>query len=369
MVSDSTQWKGRIVFACNDLANEEQAIKLNPREIRGKLYPSISHSNLWFVEPDRIDDLGVPIGCGSVWMNDVVEANQSSDAYQFAGWDKRILHLSHETRAAVEFALEFDADGSGKWIPWKSVMVPAKGYVPLSLDEAPNAEWVRVRIDRKADGVTAAFHYSNDDDRSPAPTQIFDGLALPEDKLVTGGIVRMQAAATAPLGLIASDTSGGQLQKVGYYELDAELNLRSVDDAQAAAVLQEVAEIPSVRLTADTASILYIDEEGPRYRLPRGREAFDDEGPLGPSRIDREIVRERNVFNAYGTFYELPYRNAGGFSLIRPIATHNRRIKDYCSWRGLFVMTGIDHETQDNERIIRSKDRRAAVWLGVIDDL
>ena len=107
-----------------------------------------------------------------------------------------------------------------------------------------------------------------------------------------------------------------------------------------------------------------------RYRLPRGGDAaFDNVGALGPARVDREVCRERNLFNAHGTIYELPYRNAGGFALIRPITTHNRRIKDFCSWRGLFVMTGTDTATKDNPRIIRSEDGKAAVWLGAVDDL
>jgi hypothetical protein len=74
--------------------------------------------------------------------------------------------------------------------------------------------------------------------------------------------------------------------------------------------------------------------------FPRGHAAFDEDGPLRSGRIGREVCRERNIFNAYGTFYEPQYRNAGGFSLIRPVATQNRRIKDYCSRRGPFVMTG-----------------------------
>ena len=93
----------------------------------------------------------------------------------------------------------------------------------------------------------------------------------------------------------------------------------------------------------------YVDEEGNRrYWKTYGNVAFDKDGSLGPERIDREVCRDRNLLNAHGTLHELPYRNAGGFALIRPVATHIRRIKDFCSWRGLFVMTGIDLATRDN---------------------
>ena len=87
---------------------------------------------------------------------------------------------------------------------------------------------------------------------------------------------------------------------------------------------------------------LYVDDDGRRWRLPKGDAAFDELTGRGLSRIDREVVTERDLFNCHGTFYELPAENAGGFAKIRPITTHNRLIHDYCSYRGLLVMlTGI----------------------------
>ena len=66
----------------------------------------------------------------------------------------------------------------------------------------------------------------------------------------------------------------------------------------------------------------------------------------------------------------MPADNAGGFPKIRPIATHDRHIHDYCSWRGLLVLSGISADSSvKNPRIIRSEDGRAAVWLGAVDDL
>lgn len=70
----------------------------------------------------------------------------------------------------------------------------------------------------------------------------------------------------------------------------------------------------------------------------------------------------------HGTFYELPARNAQGMAKIRPIATHNLDIHDFCSHNGLLLFTGIDADTQ-SEHIFRSSDGKAAVWAGVVDDL
>ncbi|MBN3034901.1 MAG: hypothetical protein JW861_04890, partial [Bacteroidales bacterium] len=90
----------------------------------------------------------------------------------------------------------------------------------------------------------------------------------------------------------------------------------------------------------------------------------------GRIRLCREVVTERDLFNCHGTFYELPAENADGFAKIRPVASHNLRIHDYTSYRGLLIMTGIKPaETVDNPHIICSEDGNAAVWAGVIDDL
>ena len=66
----------------------------------------------------------------------------------------------------------------------------------------------------------------------------------------------------------------------------------------------------------------------------------------------------------------MPADNAGGFPKIRPIATHDRAIFDYASYRGLLVMSGVAADSSaKNPRIVRSEDGRAAVWLGAVDDL
>jgi hypothetical protein len=127
--------------------------------------------------------------------------------------------------------------------------------------------------------------------------------------------------------------------------------------------------IPQNVITVDAASVL-IEEKGKRWRLPKGDAAFDRPGALGDERIDREVCTERDLLNVHGTFYELPAENAGGFAKVRPVATHNRRIKDYASYRGLLVMSGVAADApRDNPHIIRSDDGQCALWAGTVDDL
>lgn len=156
---------------------------------------------------------------------------------------------------------------------------------------------------------------------------------------------------------------------IGLYELDASLQLRRVADPAAHEYQKRHAAIPVGSLTLDEASAILTDDGQRRWRLPRGSTAFDGPSPLGPSRVCREVATERDLFQACGTFFELPAENAGGFAKVRPVATHNRRIIDFCSYRGLFVMSGIAASAPaDNLHVVRSDDGRTALWVGAIDD-
>lgn len=100
---------------------------------------------------------------------------------------------------------------------------------------------------------------------------------------------------------------------------------------------------------------------------PKGHEGVRSSAP---PKIDREVVTERDLFHCGGIFYELPARNAGNFAKIHPVSSHNFRIKDYCSYRGMLIMTGVSaNPPKSNPHIIRSDDGTVALWAGVVDDL
>jgi hypothetical protein len=121
-------------------------------------------------------------------------------------------------------------------------------------------------------------------------------------------------------------------------------------------------------LRVEESSVVFTDEAGTNWRLPRGSTKFDQPTADGIIRLQRETSTERYLLNCHGTFYELPTENAGGIAKIRPVSSHNRLIGDFVSYRGLLVMTGIDSGV-DSAHIIRSDDGKAAVWAGTIDDL
>ncbi|MFH1716346.1 MAG: hypothetical protein ABIF19_03275 [Planctomycetota bacterium] len=368
VIGDFCRWNERVVVGCDVTAKSEF---LNKRKAKGQLAaPGQSQSNLRFIRPEQLDDFGVPIGQGAVWLEDPVRADQPSDPFLFAGFNSRGVHLSHSNEQPVEFTFEVDAKGSGDWTILRTVTVGPAGYKWIEFSPTEPGHWLRIRLDRDCKKATAYFQYANEDGRSPEPHPMFDGLVTPECKDASGGLIRARGAVKKTLHFAAVKASDGNCEELGYYEIDVDMELRRVDDPAAHAWLKENVAVPTGVVTVDSASVLYIDDDGRRYRLPKGDASFDRPGPLGSERIDREVVTERDIFNCHGTFYELPAENAGGFAKIRPIATHNRHITDYCSWRGLLVVSGIAEDAPaDNRHIIRSDDGKCALWFGAVDDL
>ena len=356
ILGDFTRWGDRIVLGCDDTAQSEF---LNKRRVKGKLAaPGQSQSNLWFLEPAQLDQLGPVIGRGAVWLDDPVKQDAPSEPYLFGGYDQRILHLAHDAAEPVTFTLEVDRAGNGQWAELRRVTVPAAGYAWTAFAATETGAWIRVRASRDCAHATAMFAARNLDPRSSQPDARFAGLGTGGAE---GGLLHARGAGKKTLGLAVGDQ---------FYEMGVDMKLTRTDEAGAADWMRANVTPPQDAVALDSASVIYTDEQGKRWRLPRGSAGFDGRSPFGVERTAREVVTERDVFNAGGTFFELPAENAGGVAKVRPIATHNRHIQDYGSWRGLLVMTGVAGDAPaTNPHLIRSPQGGAAVWVGAIDDL
>lgn len=366
VIGDFCRWNDRIVLGCDDTAKSEF---LNTRKAKGGIAgPGQSQSNLRFVAPGDLDGFGAPLGRGAVWLNDPVQAGRPSDAYLFAGWERRGAHLANGGDAAATIAFETDIDGRGEWKPLRSAAVPAGGYAWVEFPAGDAGEWIRATSDRDLSRLTVFFAYANADRRPPAADALFDGLAAAGESTCDGGLVRCRGDNLRTLALAARTLESRAVTDIGYYELDSAPALRRVEDAKALDYTKKNTAIPKGILSADAASVLYVDDSGRRWRLPKGDPAFDHLTGAGLLRITREIATERDLFNSHGAFYELPAENAGGFAKVRPVCTHNRLIMDYCTYRGVLVLTGV-RGGEGNPHIVRSDDGRAAVWLGASDDL
>ena len=422
VIGDFAFWNGRVAFGCDDAAKSEF---LNKSPLKGEIAgPGRSNSNLWFVEPEKLDAFGPALGRGAVWFDEAVERDAASDAYLFAGFDRRSAFVDFadatlpEGVENVEITFEVDRDGTGAWEPLKTVVVP-KNAPSLSANAEPNVdesstanaaqpsdvkfgagtvwvdfseteigEWIRVRSNAALVDATCFFHYKNADERPTQAAPIFDGIASPADVSDFLGACFWVRADNDRLAVVSSLVKDGEVAEERYYELTEDGRLERVPcrfEGGEPGTISRVKAMVEPRLPAP--EVFSIDElsavvvlNGNRYRLPIGSdEAARVASPL-PCRLDRETATERDLFHCAGTFYELPAQNAGGFAKIRPIATDGRLIVDYVSYRGLLVLAGVVPQDVQNSpdnaanvpkagRIVRSDDGGAALWLGSIDDL
>ena len=366
VIGDFSCWNGQLVFGCDNSAQREF---LNKRKHKGGIEgPGQSNSNLWFTSPEKPDQLGPATAAGSVWLNDKIQAGEFSEPFLFSGWPKRVAWIYNQGKSKVDFVFEVDKNGNGIYTVLRIVKVAPESSEMVSFNAAETGEWIRVSVNASTT-ATVSFNYSPSDNRQKSPSSIFQGLAEVSGKRSVGGLLYGLGNDRRALGISAVHFENGQANDAGYYELDEKLNLLSKDDPETQTFIKDRFIIPHNVIDIEESSVLITDDKNRRWRLPLGESEYKQLTYAGYSRICREVATERDLFNAAGTFYELPAENADGFAKIRPVASHSYWIHDYTSYRGLLVLTGIDPEAKAGGHVVRSNDGKAAVWVGDIDDL
>jgi len=365
MVVDYCHWNGRVVIASDDTS-----VMRNPSAGQ-------SQSNLWFVKADELSRLGPPAGWGGPWVHDRVQAATPSDPFLVKGFTRRCLHLATESPrpgvGPVTFTLEIDRDGSGKWSQYRTIRVPAEAYTWHVFPPDFDACWIRLKADSDCT-ATALFHCSSPRRAGGKPpdvdrgARLFQGLADVGDKAARSeGVIRPAGGSNRNLQFLAR-TAGedGSVAEAVLYEVDENMKFRRVDDAGQAAVVRKKAGVKR-DFTVDAASVI-ISQGRRTYRLPKGHAAYDKPFAAGWPRGLREVVTERNLLNCHGTFYEVPRADSAGMAAMRPVATHGKQISDFCTWRGLFVMSGARAAAKADGHLFRSGDG-VGLWFGAVDDL
>ena len=369
VIGDFTRWQDRLVFGCDDTAKSEF---LNKRPAKGALAgPGQSQSNLWFTALDAPDKLGPAIGRGSVWVDEPVQAGVPSDPFLLAGFAKRAVQLQHDGAAAIKFTLEIDERGDGQWKSWREVSLKADETTQwVEIPATVAGAWIRAKVDRDVAKASVTFQYAAKDERFTERGTLFKGLSKADDSSSQGAFLLTRGANLRTLSVLAATVTPDQTTIGEAYELSADLKLTKQKDSEVAAYVQKNTPIPQGIITADEASVIF-EESGVRWRLPRSASpAQDTLLARSALRKAREVCTERDMLQAHGTFYELPALNAKGAIRMRPIATSDTAVHDYCSYRGLLVLSGVSASAaQDDRHIIRSDDGKAAVWVGAADDL
>ncbi|MGE0143504.1 MAG: hypothetical protein AB7I19_07125 [Planctomycetota bacterium] len=348
VVGDFCRFGDHVVLGCDDTARNAF---LNQHPLEDKIAgPGQSQSNLVFLKPEHLDQFGPRLGRGAIWLEDSVPADTPSDPFLIAGHASRSLVLSATTPAGsgdVRVDIEVDRSGEGTWAVAHQVELSG-GSKWVDLTSIAGI-WIRLRSNTALSSATAMLHLRGPDDRGEEPTDVFHGVGT------------IDLPSTLLLALGDNQRTLRCASQGRAYDLHSDFSLRRVEGAEAAAMLERQAAIPPSGIRSDAASLFYLDQHGTRWRLPRGSTSPN-------SRVFREVCTERNLLHAGGTFFEMPADNAGGFSKLRPICTHRRKILDYASYRGLLVLSGVDPKV-DGEHIVRSDDGELALWVGSVDDL
>ncbi len=363
VIGDYTRWNDQLVFGCDDSAQKEF---LNKRRIKGSIAgPGQSNSNLWFTSIEKPDQLGPNTASGAVWLQEDVVANSPSEPFLFAGWPKRSSWIQNHGTKILKLTFEVDQHGDGKWQTMRIVSLGAGESIWIEFSEDETGEWVRL-VSNTDSKVTAHFSFTGEDNRQTTSDSMFQGITDVNEDANMGGLLYGLGNNRRALGMSA--TINGKSS--GYYELDGDMNFVAKNDPETKKFIDNNFAIPENVVTIEESSVLIVDDSNRRWRLPLGNSANNGLINDAQVRICREVATERDLLNCHGTFYELPAENADGFAKIRPISSHNFRIHDYASYRGLLVMTGINPKIgADNDHVIISDDDKAAVWVGVIDDL
>ena len=340
IVGDFCRWGDKVVLGCDDTAANEF---LNKRGAKGKMGgPGQSNSSLWFLDPSDFDTFGPVIGRGAVWYEEDVKKGQISDPYLLDGYNSRTLYVAGD----LDFDVEVDEKGDGTWTKTGLKKRSAGIYDTKFVKGA----WIRLIANKDAKKVTAFFNYANIDGRPVAKAKTVE----------SRGILRSgKGDENIPLEYGVGDSLYVMLPENG------ELQLRKSEDVAELADLRKWFAIdPSEKLgdEYDAASAVITDDNGSRWRFPYATK----EARSG--RLCRECCTERDLLNLAGVIYELPAENAGGYAKIRAVATPGEWMYDYCTWRGLFVISGIVPEGGFG-KVVKSEDGKAQLWVGVADDL
>lgn len=146
---DFCSWKGMLVIGADNASFEGGA----------NCQCAEPQSGIWMGRTDDLWKLGKPKGWGGPWWENDVVADSPSDPYLMTGFDKKVLHLSHDAATPVTFKIEVDYMGNAKWKSYVKIEVPADGYVPHVFPDGFSAHWARVTASADC-RATAQFHYT-----------------------------------------------------------------------------------------------------------------------------------------------------------------------------------------------------------------
>lgn len=142
VVPDFCYWRGLFVMASDQIDHDQGQ----------------PQSGLWFGNIDDLWQMGKPAGWGGPWWDTPVKAGETSDPFLMTGFDKKGVHIAHDSEENVNFTVEVDFLGDGSWQRYQ-VFRFRKGYQHHEFPDGFSAHWVRVSVDRDC-RATVYFMYN-----------------------------------------------------------------------------------------------------------------------------------------------------------------------------------------------------------------
>lgn len=140
-------------FFINDYASYRGMLVMTgvtPEDAKGNQHVVVSEDGKAAVWVGAIDDLwtmGKPIGQGGPWKNTKVKANEPSDPYLIAFYDKKTLTLKQDSEKNVNLTIEFDPTGNGDWMKYETYQMEPGKEKEIILPDALQARWIRFVAD------------------------------------------------------------------------------------------------------------------------------------------------------------------------------------------------------------------------------
>ena len=259
------------------------------------------------------------------------------------------------------FLIELDARGDGTWQTHTSVTVPRNAYRHFILPPDLEAAWLRLTADRDC-LATAYLSYGDPGPARADEERMFATVARLGDPECVGALIRPAKHNRNLQVLMRRPGEPGRVVEQ-YREVDETMAFLEPKEDRA----DEVRRIAAVarEFEVDDASVI-MTERGRRFRLPKGDPRYDTSFATGWPRGVRECESERYLMNVHGTFYEKP--REGGLPKIKPVASHGRQIMDFCTWRGLLVLSGTWANARADGHFFAAEGR-GGLWFGGIDDI
>ena len=143
IVPDFCHWRGMFVMASDQTDNAVGQ----------------PQSGLWFGNIDALWSMGKPAGWGGPWWDTPVTPDEPSDPFLMTGFDKKCVHITHQSSETVGFTLEVDFLGDGTWQTYDALPLRPGSYSHHEFPDGFSAHWIRVRVSRPCT-ATVYFTYS-----------------------------------------------------------------------------------------------------------------------------------------------------------------------------------------------------------------